>query len=296
MKKLVLLAMLLTTLAACNGPKSGAGEQTRTLATFQGGSLTELDVQAHYEHLRKDARFRNHPESLTPETVFEHALNMEMMIALGLEKQLHLDPRVRQQIHAHMSDLFLRLLQDELVERIERDQISDEEALAYYNAHKDQYQKKALYQVRVLTAAAETLALAAAAVRDEGLPFAEAVRIHAADEQERESGGTTGSRSLERFRPAWREHVARLQVGELYGPVEIDGQQRLLWLDSRTEPYQYSFEEKKEYVRNDCLYQKYREAWQAVYDELRTRFSVKIDDKTLRQFYETMAAEKKGEA
>ena len=64
-------------LAGCPEQKSG----NNVLATYDGGSLTVEDVQAHYRKLKKNSRYRDKPEMLTPEYAFDHAVNMEMIIS-----------------------------------------------------------------------------------------------------------------------------------------------------------------------------------------------------------------------
>jgi hypothetical protein len=296
MLKMLFYVLLLTVFTGCRDQV--ADHQVRTLATFKGGSLTDLDLRAHYNKMRRDPMFREKPGMLTPEVVLDHALNMEMIIAMGLDRKLHLDPQIREEIHSQMSKLFLKVLQDELIEPVERTSVSDEQARAYYDEHLVQYSKKELYRLSAFSIAPEQAETVAEKIRNGELGFAEAAASHALDERERETGGRTGERSLERFRPDWREQVERMTVGELYGPVALDGAMRLLLLEGKTEPYQYSFEEKKEYVRNDVLYQHYRDAWQTIYDDLRERFDVEIDSRAVQDFYRDglKSAEQKGES
>jgi hypothetical protein len=56
-------------------------------------------------------------------------------------------------------------------------------------------------------------------------------------------------------------------------------------LEKKSEPFQHSFEEKKEFVRNDVLYSRYREQWQEIYTGLRDRFKVKINEVRLAGYY-----------
>ncbi len=282
MKHLLLIVLAALLLSACHETSQ---PNAVTLVEFDGGSLTDLDVQAHYQKMRKDPKFRDKPNLLTPETVFEHALNMEMIIALGLDKKLHLNPYVREEIHNHMSQLFLRLLQDELIDAIDRNSISDEEARAFYDENQHLYQKKALYRVSTFALNKEQADEAVAAIRNGALSFAEAAQRYALNEKEQHNGGSIGYRTLDRFRPHWREQVAALEEGQVAGPIELDGDWRLLLLHSKSEPHQYSFEEKKEYIRNDLLYQRYQDAWQEVYERLSRQFHVRIDQKALTDFY-----------
>ncbi len=282
---LVVLALLL---AGCN---QGNNDKGNVLARFEGGVLTTEDVTAHYRKLKRESKYRQEPELLTPEFVFEHALNMEMIIAEGLRRELHHDPRIRQDLHGHMSELFLRIMEEELVPRLDREAISDEEARAYYEEHRESYEQPAYYQLRVFEIDPAQGDEVMAELGKGGLTFAEAAAAYALDEKERENGGITGRRTLRRFQPAWRPVVEKLAVGEPTGPVEIDGKSHVLLLESKSEPHKYSYEEKKEYIKNDALYQRYRDEWRRTYDRLRREFEVKINDERLNGFYREMAGD-----
>jgi len=251
------------------------------LARFDGGVLTVEDVDAHLAGMKRSSRFRDRPELLNREFAFEHALNMEMIIAKGLAEELHLDPRIREELHRQMSELFLKVMENQLVTPIDRESISDEEALAYYQEHLENYQEPARYTLLVFSVDPEQGEEAITAIRSGEIDFAVAAGRYALSKQERESGGRTGTRTLRRFQPSWRGLVEALPVGEAVGPEVIDGTSYILLLEKKSEPFQHSFEEKKEYVRNDVLHSRYRDQWQEIYDGLRGRFKVRVNEERL---------------
>jgi hypothetical protein len=284
MKHLILALCCTLALCACSG---GQAKDDNVLARFEGGMLTTEDVIAHLQSMQRSTRFRGKPEMLTPEFAFEHALNMEMIIAKGLDEQLHRDPIIRNALHEQMSDLFLKLMEEQLITPIDRDAITEEEMLAFYEEHKDQYQEHARYTLRAFSVAPDQIEAAEAALRQEELPFAEAAELYAATEKERTSGGMTG---LRRFQPSWRPVVENLVVGEIAGPEVIDDTTYFLLLEGKTEAQQHSFEDRKSFIRNDVLYNRYRDQWQQVYDGLREQFKVRIDEARLAEFYENAKA------
>lgn len=256
-----------------------------TLASFKGGALTTADVEAHLESMKRKSQFRDKPEMLTPEFAFDHALNMEMIIAKGLAEGLHHDPRIRNMLHEHMSDLFLKIMEDKLITQIDRTTITEEEMRRFYEEHKEQYQEKSKYTLSAFTVAPEQAEEAAAALTAGELDFAAAAAKYALEEEARKKGGKTGTRTLRRFQPSWQPVVEQLEVGVVAGPTELDGKTWLLLLERKTPPHQHSFEDKKEFIRNDVLYGRYRDQWQQVYDGLKKQFEVKIDRKRLDAFY-----------
>ncbi|MBM9612849.1 peptidyl-prolyl cis-trans isomerase [Desulfobulbus rhabdoformis] len=256
------------------------------LVQYKGGVLTSEDLRAHYEGLKRKSQFRSKPELLTPEFVFDHALNMEMIIAKGLAEGLHHDPRVRAILHEQMSDLFLKIMEEKLITPVDRNSITEEEMLTFYEQHKDQYQEKSRYTLSAFSVDPNKATEAANAIQKGQLDFATAAASYALDKEERKNGGKTGTRPLRRFQPAWQPVVEQLELGVVSGPIQLDGKAWIMRLEGKTPPHQYSFEEKRPYIRNDVLYARYRDQWQSVYDGLKKQFNVRIDQKLLDDFYQ----------
>ena len=291
MKRILLLFVALTFCMGCRSEKS-----VNEVVSFKGGNLTVEDLNAHYRKLRMNGRYKNAHEQLTPEFVFDHAVNMEMIIAKGLQDKLHLDPYIRAEIHDFMSNLFLKVMQDKLVPKIEKNSITEEEMKSFYEAHKDSYTKKALCSVKMVKTGDEKTALAVAEkIREESISFEDAARKYSMDERSKESGGFIGTRSLNKFRSDWRSVIESLKVDEVSEPQKIKEDYYIFKLVKKTKPYRYTFEEKKAYIKNDLLYAKYREAWQKVYDRLKGEFSVKINEERLEDFLKKEQAHQKAE-
>ena len=274
LKILLTLFCLTLGVSGCHQAESGDNVVVR----FKGGRLTAEDLSAHYDKMKKGTRFRRNQEQLTPEFAFEHAVNMEMIIAKGLEEKLHLDPRIRAEIHAFMADLFLKVMQEKLVPQIDKQDFSEEEVRAYFDAHPESYQTPAHYDVRIIRAADRAkLENIRVEIAKGAITFKAAARAHSTDGRTRDKGGAVGPRPLERFRPDWRAVIAELEPGSLSAPTAIGDDWFLFELAGRTAPVPHDFEEKKAYVRNDLLYARYRESWQATYERLKKEFALKVD-------------------
>ncbi|MBE9570433.1 MAG: peptidyl-prolyl cis-trans isomerase, partial [Proteobacteria bacterium] len=257
-----------------------------TIARFEGGNITKEDLAAHYKKLKMESRHRNNPEQLTPEFVFDHALNMEMIIARGLKEKLHLDPWIRQEIHGFMSDLFLKVMQDRLVPKIDKGNITEEEMRQFYEEHKENYLKKALYSVNMVKIDdREKSESIVSEITEKRITFEDAAKKYSTDKKSKSKGGFIGTRSLNRFRGNWRPAIENLKLNEVSDPAKIDGDYYIFKLTKKTEPYQYTYEEKRAYIKNDVLYDKYRKAWEKTYDRLKEEFEVKIDEEKLKEFY-----------
>jgi hypothetical protein len=270
-------------LTGCMSEKKG----DNVVVEFKGGSLTIEDLEAHYEILKRKARHQDDPERLTPEYILDHAVNMELIIAKGLKEKLHLDPRVRAQIHGFMSDLFLKIMQETLVPKINRESFTEDEVWAYFKENIGSYRTTPSYRVRVLRHEdPEFLAELKKRIEKGDETFASAALNHSTDEKTKEKSGDTGMRPLSRFRRAWRDAVEHLAVNEISAPTQIKDSYYLFQVTEKTEGQEPSFDEKKAYVRNDLLYSRYRNAWRDVYDRLRKEFSLTIHQDNSKRFYD----------
>ncbi len=282
MKKLIVVIVALIFFCGCS---SDVAENT--IAQFEGGNITKEDLAAHYKKLKMESRYRNNPEQLTPEFVFDHALNMEMIIARGLKEKLHLDPWIRQEIHGFMSDLFLKVMQDRLVPKIDKENITEEETRQFYEEHKENYLKKALYSVNMVKIDdREKAESTVSKIREGRITFEDAAKKYSTDEKSGNKGGFIGTRSLDKFRGNWRPAIENLKLNKVSDPAKIDDDYYIFKLTQKTEPYQYTYEEKSAYIKNDVLYDKYRKEWEKTYARLKQEFEVKIDEEKLKGFYE----------
>jgi len=280
MRRFIVIALLVVALAGCTSDEKGS-----EVVTFKGGNLTVEDLEAHYRKLKREKRYRNNPELLTREFVYDHALNMEMVIAEGLRRNFHLDPAIRQEIHGFMADLFLKVLQDELVPQMDRESITDEDAHAFYKDNIELYTKKPMYSVSLIKCGKKT---DLDRIREQlllgSVTFETAASTHSEDKASAPHGGVIGSRSLSRFRPDWRKTIQGLALNELSSPQKIGDAWYLFKLTAKTEPRLSPFEEKQSYVVNDLLYAKYRDAWETTYGRLKKEFQVKVNEANLERF------------
>jgi hypothetical protein len=283
-KTLALVACLIF-LTSCFDGKAA----DNVVVSFEGGGLTIEDLLAHHDILQRTDRNRGDSQRLTPEYVLDHAVNMELIIAKGLKEKLHLDPHIRARIHRCMSELFLKVLTEKLVPEIDREDFTEEEVRAYYEEHRESYRSEPAYGIRIIKSNDKDLLgdLRSKIERDE-VSFASAAQEYSEDDGSREKGGYIGKRRLDQYKPNWRTSVQDLRLNKITGPRRIGDAYYLLQLVEKTEPRQFTYEEKKAYVRNDLLYSRYREEWRNAYDRLREEFSLEVDEDNVARFYREM--------
>ncbi len=270
-KKILILTCAVLVFSGCD--KNTENE----VAKFDKGNLTIEDLHAHARQLSMKKDFVSSRQELTADYAFEHALNMEMLIAEGLKRDLHLDPAVRQEIHAFMSNLFLKILKKELVPEIKPESISEEEVRAHYEEFRDSYRTPDRFDFSYAVfddrQKAEK-ALAEGWKESAGIPcFQDSLK------QE-----TLKSQSSDNIGKARRDTLKKLKTGEISGVTEDSGKFWIMKLEGMTAGKPYDFEQRKAYIKNDVLYAKYRKAWEDVYARLKKDHKVEIRKESLDRF------------
>ncbi len=271
----------------------GCGDRAKdnVAVSFTGGNLTVEDLEAHRRIMSRQRMFRDHPERLTPEFVTEHAVNMEMIIAKGLKEKLQQDPRLRAEIHGFMSDLFLKVMQEKLVPDIDGKAFTDAEVRAYYEKNKAGYRTPVQYGISVIKGKdADALGKLRARILAGEITFADAAARYSTDEKSRKKKGYIGLWALDRLPPGLRDDLEKMSLNQISEVKKSKDNFYLVRLLQKTEPHQYTFEEKAAYVRNDLLYSRYREEWRKTYDRLRKEFNVKEHEKALKRFSDVKPA------
>jgi foldase protein PrsA len=118
------------------------------------------------------------------------------------------------------------------------------------------------------------------------LDFSVAAADYSTDEQSKDRGGNIGNRKLARFQKSWQPVISALEVGKVSGPHKIGDEYYIFELTHKTEPVQQSFEDRKAFIKNDLLSQKYKAAWQDLYAQLKKQYKVEINQENLDAFIE----------
>ncbi|MEM5787715.1 MAG: peptidylprolyl isomerase [Syntrophobacteraceae bacterium] len=273
----LLLVLMIT--GACGEPVPDE------VVRYKGGNLTIQDLNAHAQKIAGKKEYAENPERLTADAVLRHAINMEMLIAAGLERKLHLDPAIREEIHTFMSNLFLKALQNELVPQLRREDIGEEEMRAHYDRFREAYKERdavALSWIR--TENRKKAEEIAEAIRSGRVTFESAAADAAV------KAGSSPLRSVDRYPSELRSTIAALSIEETSLPVFRRGEYWLIRLDRIAAGKQLEFEDRREFIRNDVLYAKYRQEWDKAYETLRRKFGVEVDKKALLRFSDSFSA------
>jgi parvulin-like peptidyl-prolyl isomerase len=194
------------------------------------------------------------------------------------------------------------------VEILEKISITDEEARAYYDAHRQEFTSPAEVTLREILLEVRTT--------DRGVNVAEddTVREQAQELRKRlfsgepfprlageysvaaskANGGLIGPLNSGELAPSLRDLLAKMQVGDITDPIRTQRGYQLLKLESRTEAKLRSFEEARGEIGNRIGDQKLRGEREKYIDRLRAQATITWRNEELKKAYETALANRKG--
>jgi parvulin-like peptidyl-prolyl isomerase len=230
--------------------------------------------------------------NLQDDAKFQEALKQEGLTMADLRRNLERQMLVQQV---------------QRVEILEKISITDEEARAYYDAHRQEFTSPAEVTLREILLEVRTT--------DRGVNVAEddTVREQAQDLKKRllsgepfprlageysvaaskANGGLIGPLNSGELAPALRDLLAKMQVGDITEPIRTQRGYQLLKLESRTEAKLRSFEEARGDIGNRIGDQKLRGEREKYLDRLRAQATITWRNAELKKAYETALANRK---
>jgi len=160
--------------------------------------------------------------------------------------------------------LELEKLEEELRADIE---VTDDDALEYYEQNIGQYVQPDRYTARQLITDDQQTATQAVERARAGEPFLALVEELSVDPQKEQKKGSLGLVSPGQLAPEMDAALLTMQVGDISEPIQAGSQWYVLTVEAIVPGYEFSFEEKKEeikYLRGNQLYSE-------AYKELRDR-------------------------
>lgn len=241
-----------------------------------------MDDEFLSAYARRMAETKEHAGRVTPEYVLEHVQNMESLIREARDQGFTELAEFRQAVHQFQAELLMRTLQPDLVAEIPRESITDEEVRAFFEENIGMYALPDIYATTVFHTLDEGEAgllggadgRAALDVEAEVLPGVEVL--------------TMDPMPLERFPGEWAQTLLSLEIGECGPVVTHEDRFAVLCLEEAHANRTQDFEQRREYIRNDVLYSRYRQAWREAYENLREKHGVKIDPEVAERFRERM--------
>lgn len=219
MHKYLLLALPL--LLAC----SGSGSEKNAIAQVGSRSLSAAELNALLPY-DADAEER--------QRVLQNWVGRELLYQEALERKLHEDARLREQLERTRRDLLVAALLDDEFGR-EEVHIDEGEILQYYRDHEDEFHREeSETHARHILLASKREANARRTALQRGADFAEVARDFSEDVDTREFGGDLGFFSQEDEPVLW--HACEdLELNTVSRPVRTEYGYHLIQVLARFE-------------------------------------------------------------
>jgi peptidyl-prolyl cis-trans isomerase SurA len=208
-------------------------------------------------------------------------------------------PELRTNLEKQM--LVSRVTQQEIMGRIS---INDEEARAYYEAHKQEFTAPTSVTLREILVAVPTSERGINAAEDDearrravairsrllaGEPFPR-LAAEVSDSGSKANGGLVGPINQEEIAPALHAIIDKMNVGDIAEPIRTDRGYQILKLEERTEPKVRTFEEARDDIGNRLGEQKLGAERLRYLDKLRSEATIVWRNAELEKAYQQALA------
>ena len=230
--------------------------------------------------------------NLQDDAKFQEALKQEGLTMADLRRNLERQMLVQQV---------------QRVEILEKISITDEEARAYYDAHRQEFTAPAEVTLREILLEVPTTDRGVNVAEDDtvreqtqeirkrllgGEPFPRLAGEYSVAAS-KANGGLIGPLNSGELAPSLQDLLAKMQVGDITEPIRTQRGYQLLKLESRTEAKLRSFEEARGEIGNRIGDQKLRGEREKYLDRLRAQATITWRNPELKKAYETALAKRK---
>ncbi len=258
-----------------------------TLARVDGVNITVKQLQDSIN--RQSPYIRARYQSREQKRVFlDNLIRFEVLAREAERRGLDRDPEV---IQTMKSAMITKLLKDELERGIKPEDVPEADMKAYFDAHKDEFDKPEEVRVSAIIVKKKAQAdeVAKAVKSEEGKSnkgFRDLVARYSSDEESKLRGGDLryfSRDTTEVPKPVVEAAFALEKTGDIAGPVAANGVFYLLKQTGRRKAVVKTYEQVKRQIQND-LYKDRREASQKEFvDKLRATAKVEVFDDNLKK-------------
>jgi peptidyl-prolyl cis-trans isomerase SurA len=250
-----------------------------------GLALGDQQFQQIIENIKKQ-------NNLEDEAKFQAALKQEGLSMADLRRNLERQMFVSQ------------VQQRDVVEKIS---VNDEEARAYYDAHKQEFTTPSEVTLREILVEVPTTERGINVAQDDaakekiedarkralgGEPFAR-LAGELSDAPSKANGGLIGPISSEELAPALQKEIAGMRVGDVTEPIRTQRGYQILKLEERSESKTRGFEEARGDISQKVGDEKLRGERLRYLERLRTQATITWRNEELKRAYEQALAERR---
>jgi peptidyl-prolyl cis-trans isomerase SurA len=250
-----------------------------------GYVMSDEQFKSVLDNIKKDNNIDNDEK-------FNEALKQEGMTLADLRRQLE------------KNMLETRVQQAEVMAKIS---VTEDEAHAYYDAHKNEFTTPSELMLRQIVIAVPATDRGVNVAEDDaakakaedirhralaGEPFARLV-TEVSDDASKANGGLIGPIKSDEIAPALQDMLGKLKVGDVSEPIRAQRGYQLFQLESRTETKVKTFDEARQDISDKIADEKRRAETQKYIEKLRGAATITWHNDELKKAYEQALAERK---
>jgi len=250
-----------------------------------GYVMSDEQFKSVLENIKKD-------NNIDTDEKFNAALKQEGMTLADLRRQLE------------KNMLETRVQQAEVMAKIS---VTEDEAQAYYAAHKNDFTTPSELMLRQIVIAVPTSDRGVNVAEDDaakakaqdvrhralaGEPFARLV-AEVSDDASKANGGLIGPIKSDEIAPALQDMLGKLKVGDVSEPIRAQRGYQLFQLESRTETKVKTFDEARQDISDKIADEKRREETQKYIEKLRGAATITWHNDELKKAYEQALEQRK---
>lgn len=268
------------------GKPQSPEELSAALATVDDVVITVGEFQERIN--RQSPYIRARYTSLEQKREFlDTLIRFEVLAKEAARRGFDKDPEV---VRTMKQVMIQKLMKDEFEEKMQPEDIKDEELLAFYESHKDEYNKPEEVRVSaiVLKSNAEAEKVAKLALGEAGQSnkgFRELVGMHSTDETTKPRGGDLryfSQDTTEVPAPVVEAAFKLTKTGDVAGPIAAgNGTFYIIKQTGRRKAVSKSFEDVKRQIQNRLYRDKRTEAQRTFIDGLKSKAKITVFDDSL---------------
>lgn len=244
--------------------------ENKVLAVVDGRNITEMDLNFLVQSMGQNAAHfqgENGKKQLIEELVMQ-----ELLYSDALEKGYDKDAEFIQAVEHMQKTLLKQYALNKLLSTI---QVSDEEALEYFNAHSDLFKNPETARAsHILVSTLEEAESISEEIKG-GLSFEEAAQKYSSCPSKAE-GGDLGEFSRGRMVPEFEHAAFNMEPGTVSAPVQSQFGYHIIKLASKNEAAAPNFEDVKASVKQQLASVKQGEVYTATQETLKGKYNVEV--------------------
>jgi peptidyl-prolyl cis-trans isomerase C len=268
----VLLVASVVVFSGCEKSKAAQVAKKDVVATVGNKVITMQDVDAriakmpaYYQNMLKD-RKKDVLEDMVLEILFYNEAKKR-----GLQN----DKEVKEMVEEAQKKIMVsKLVRDEIETKVS---VSDKEAEAYYNAHKEEFNIPERWKASHILVKTEDEAKAVLADIAKGKSFEDEAKEKSQDTSAKK-GGDLGYFTKGQMVPEFEDAVVKLDVGQTSGIVKSQFGYHIIKLVDKKPAQPQEFKDASERIKNELLATKRRDAFDKIVAGLKARTKVTTND------------------